>query len=476
MALLLLNSTRQLKRKTIPNLPAYSSIIMALNFSGVDLQLYFNAITAGHVSIFTFVVLPPFMICILCILALVFTKGLIVKIRVLLINILTAEALNWFVFFIVYLGWPLRFITNEDISCKIYVSLFAIMAVLKFASTSIYGVGVYLFVRHGEKKLKWYVIIPYIVVTWTVTSMTLGVIPYIKEYGAIPIKGWCIVDSSSALFFVIAVSHVIGATFFVSIEVICCILTVVYIKRNTSEGNSRVKKATTKVLGYLAIISILSFINVVLPYVYLIATQFQTVPNRNAANLSSFLALSYLIKIIPNILAFPTPIITILLLKPLRDAIKTISKKACPCWPKNRVHPANTKENHATSNTGVSLDANIESSQTVGSPTATTDQSPTATDQGLPATDQGLAATDKGLDATDQGPATDKGLTATDQGLIATDKGLVTTDQGPATTDQGLVATDKGLTATDQGPATTDQCSATTKIDLNTNPDSTGTH
>ena len=212
---------------------------MALNFSGVDLQLYFNAITAGHVSIFTFVVLPPFMICILCILALVFTKGLIVKIRVLLINILTAEALNWFVFFIVYLGWPLRFVTNEDISCKIYVSLFAIMAVLKFASTSIYGVGVYLFIKHGEKKLKWYVIIPYIVVTWTVTSMTLGVIPYIKEYGAIPIKGWCIVDSSSALFFVIAISHVIGAAFFVSIEVICCILTVVYIKHNTSEGNSR---------------------------------------------------------------------------------------------------------------------------------------------------------------------------------------------------------------------------------------------
>ena len=156
--------------KEKPNLPAYSSIIMALNFSGVDLQLYFNAITAGHVSIFTFVVLPPFMICILCILALVFTKGLIVKIRVLLINILTAEALNWFVFFIVYLGWPLRFITNEDISCKIYVSLFAIMAVLKFASTSIYGVGVYLFIRHGEKKLKWYVIIPYIVVTWTVSD------------------------------------------------------------------------------------------------------------------------------------------------------------------------------------------------------------------------------------------------------------------------------------------------------------------
>ena len=133
---------------------------MVLNFSGVNLQLYFNTITAGHVSILTFVVLPPFLICILCILALVFAKEPILKIRVLLINILTAEALNWFIFFTMYLGWPVHFITNEDISWKIYICLFATIIVLKFASISIYGVSVYLFVRHGEKKLKWYVIIP----------------------------------------------------------------------------------------------------------------------------------------------------------------------------------------------------------------------------------------------------------------------------------------------------------------------------
>ena len=367
-------------RKATPNLPVYSSIIMALNFSGVDLQLYFNAITAANVSIFTFLVLPPFLICILCMLALLFAKELNVKIRVLLINILTAEALFWFVYSIVYLGWPVRFITNEDISCKIYLSLFVIIVVLKFASTSIYGVSVYLFVRHGEKKLKWYVIIPYIVVTWTVTSMTLGVIPYLKEYIVIPNKGWCIVDSSTALFLVMAVLHVIGATLFVSIEVICCILTVVYIKHNTLEENSPVKKAITKILGYLAIVSVLSFFNVILPYVYLIATLFQTAPNSNAVNLRSFVVFNYLIRLFPNILAFPTPIITIVLLKPLRDAIKTISKKACPCWPKNRVHPANTEENQATGTIGVSLDVNTERSHTVGSPTATNHQGSATTD------------------------------------------------------------------------------------------------
>ena len=56
---------------------------------------------------------------------------------------------------------------------------------------------------------------------------------------------------------------------------------------------------------------------------------------------------------VPNLTAFGTPIVTIILLKPVRDAIKTMSKKVCPCWPNNQVHPATTEEQHATGTTGV---------------------------------------------------------------------------------------------------------------------------
>ena len=45
------------------------------------------------------------------------------KIRLLLINIFTAEVLNWLSFIPMYLGWPARFINGGVISCKLFVSL-----------------------------------------------------------------------------------------------------------------------------------------------------------------------------------------------------------------------------------------------------------------------------------------------------------------------------------------------------------------
>ena len=50
-----------------------------------------------------------------------------------------------------------------------------------------------------------------------------------------------------------------------TIQLICSILTVVYIKRNTLEENTVIKKAIAKVLAYLAVASILSFINNIIP-------------------------------------------------------------------------------------------------------------------------------------------------------------------------------------------------------------------
>ena len=52
---------------------------------------------------------------------------------------------------------------------------------------------------------------------------------------------------------------VLGLAFLV-FQLVCSILTIVYIKRNVLEGNTAVKKAVTKVLVYLAVASILSII------------------------------------------------------------------------------------------------------------------------------------------------------------------------------------------------------------------------
>ena len=172
------------------------------------------------------------------------------KICLLLINIFTAEVLNWFSFFILYLGWTARFINKEGTMCKLFHSLFIITGLLKLAGTSFFAVCVYVFIKHGDKKLKWYIIIPCIVVTWTVVSTTLGVPPYLKDYGAQSFRGFCIVNISSGLFLGMCVLVILGALFFLSIQLIWCILTIIYMKRNVLEEDIPMKKAIAKVLGY----------------------------------------------------------------------------------------------------------------------------------------------------------------------------------------------------------------------------------
>ena len=319
----------------------------SLNFSGVDLKLYFDANTAATISIFTFLVLPPFLLCLLCVLALALAKDINAKIRLLLINIFTAETLNWLSFFIMYLGWAARFIDGQVIICKLFISLYVITGLLKFASTSIYAVSVYIFIKHGDKKLKWYVIIPYIAVTWTVVTLTVGVPPYLENYGAQNVKGFCIPNGIfSGPYIATGVLLTVGALFFLSIELISCILTFIYMKRNALRGDTSVQKAIAKVVGYMAVVSVLSFVSSVFPYFTSIIFE-RTLPDRS---LATFLAGIYMIRVFANITTFPTPIVTIILLKPVRDAIKTMSKKVCACYYKNR---ETTTEEH--SSTGASL-------------------------------------------------------------------------------------------------------------------------
>ena len=113
------------------------------------------------------------------------------------------------------------------------------------------------FIKHGDKKLKWYVIIPYIAVTWTVVTLTLSVPPYLEEFGSQTVKGFCTAKRFSGPYIGMVVLLAVGAVFFLSIELISCILTFIYMKRNALKGDTSVKKAIAKVLGYMAVVSVL---------------------------------------------------------------------------------------------------------------------------------------------------------------------------------------------------------------------------
>ena len=125
---------------------------------------------------------------------------------------------------------------------------------------------------------------------------------------------------------------VLGLAFLV-FQLVCSILTIVYIKRNVLEGNTAVKKAVTKVLVYLAVASILSII-------YSVSTVIISFISGNRV------IVSYIFRrLVFNIPAIATPIVAIILLKPIRVAMKAMGKKVS-CCPNNQVAPAPATAEH----------------------------------------------------------------------------------------------------------------------------------
>ena len=295
---------------------------MAFNLSGVDISKYYDINTAVSISLFSILVLPPLLLCVLCVLALVFAKEINSKIRLLLINIFAVEICKWISYTLFYLGLPIRLLYQDSVTCKLFVS-FSFIAAQIFVAVAFYAIHVYIFIKYGEKKLKWTVVIPLLIVSWTV-HIAAAIVPSFDEFGSMNNNGFCTSNPDSILYkgFISAIAGL--ELLFLSIQLICSILTIVYIRRNTLEGNTNVKKAVAKVLAYFAIASILSFINNILPAINPLV--YNAIADDDIATI---VAVYYLLRLVFNIPSIATPIVTIVMLKSVRDALKTTIKKIC---------------------------------------------------------------------------------------------------------------------------------------------------
>ena len=305
---------------------------MAFNLSSVDIGLYFVCNTAVNTLLFSLMILPPFVLCLVCILALFFARDINSKIWLLLVNIFTAEICNWISYTIITVGWPIRFHYKELISCKVFTSSFILSGIQRFIAGAIYAVNVYIFIKYGDKKLKWYMIVPFVIITWLVT-VAISTLPYFLDSQVKNVHGFCSFDPGSRLFVIAALGILTVAVTLLVVQLIFGLLTVVFIKRNVLVENTDVKKAIAKVLAYLLIASILSFINNVVPLI-------GPVLRRLTADddIIGIIATNYVIRSIFNVPAIATPIVAILLLKPVRLALKTIPRRLCP---NNRIYPVN---------------------------------------------------------------------------------------------------------------------------------------
>ena len=283
---------------------------MAFNLTGVDQELFLIGNTIANIGLFVITALPMIILCGVCVLALFFAKDINWPIRVLIINILSAEACPW-------LGLTLRFLAYAPraklrgalVICKVVLNFTITGATQKFLATALYAIMVFIFVHYGVKKLKWKIIIPCIALSW-LYSILYGMVVYFNSFGLFESSGFC--DSNPGLLF--RITLYIGIV--ISVSLLCTtivfgIMTYVYIKRNTLESNVEVKKAVAKNLIYLSFAVIFSFIFNMVP---------ATFPFIRAAfedkGLLSLIVITYILRVfIPSAL---TPIAAMITLKPIR--------------------------------------------------------------------------------------------------------------------------------------------------------------
>ena len=309
---------------------------MDLNITGVDNQLYYDVNVALNVCFFIFLSLLPLLLCVLVILALVLAKTINIKIRVLLINIFAVEILGRIIYAIYFLGWIVRLNYNEIISCKLFYIAYIVASVQKCTCGTLYAINIFLFIKYGEKKLKWSVIIPSIVLSWVMISIISIILVLVLPPDSVRYSfGSCYLRIvSSPLIPTILVVLIAQSFVFMIIQIVMAIVTCVYIKKHTLEGNVQIKKAVTKVLVYIIVVSINNFISTIIPVLsYFIGELF---PGSSAVVTTARNYICLLITCAPGL---ATPLVTIALLKPVRDEIKKMSKILF-CNKDNRIHPA----------------------------------------------------------------------------------------------------------------------------------------
>lgn len=70
-----------------------------------------------------------------------FTQTIVWKMRALLINLYTAEVINWLAGSVLFSGYPIRAYQRQD-SCSVVFSLGTISAAQKFSAVALYAVSV----------------------------------------------------------------------------------------------------------------------------------------------------------------------------------------------------------------------------------------------------------------------------------------------------------------------------------------------
>ena len=154
---------------------------------GIDISTAYSV----NFPLLFLLVLPSLLLSFFCVVALIISGEINRKISLLLTSILTADIINCLCPALYFLGLPIaHLLQTEGALCTFSINLLSIALTHRIPASTIYALNVYIFIKYGERGLKWYAVIPLISATW-IYSIVFG-IPY--YFSVVNIVWWLSVN------------------------------------------------------------------------------------------------------------------------------------------------------------------------------------------------------------------------------------------------------------------------------------------
>ena len=296
-----------------------------------------------HLIPYLGLVAPALVLSVLTTLALILAGDMNKKIRALLINIFIAEIVLCLRLSVTFLAYPIRQMleigdTALDGLCRLQICIGIIAVLSKVGTITLYAVMVHIFIKYNIKKVKWYMLAIPMTVTWVISvgfCLPAAIRHRAEAHNIIIFQGFCLENLESE-----EVYKGIMRQFFIQLivgwilEVVICggiIVTfsslIIHLMKKTSltEGP---KRAIAKNLLFLSVDALLSIIcGVVLPTIVLVATPEPSDTDVQREFIKAAVR-GNVVVIILSLVSLYT-LVTIVLLKPVREAMKTLVVKCC---------------------------------------------------------------------------------------------------------------------------------------------------
>ena len=279
--------------------------------------------------------------------ALLRAKRIDSKMKAILINNFVPDLLISISGFGFYALHPYRAYSAIDRSqsCSISFITIFIGQLSNTLAPPLFAVAVYVFVKYNIKKLKWSVIICYIVVSWSISL--IGVVPLAVDYeDVIIVDGFCEYSPDSLADYIPFTLYVLGLVFCICVTILFDILNYCYVKSNSLSTSTDSPDPTKKALVKLLVFDVLKGCTLMLQifvflYAFLSPVSFGAVEG-NVVSTVVF----YLVSFFYGLTILLGPIVAVALLKPVRDALKQMFGLPCNCHlPHNRATPRSDQGN-----------------------------------------------------------------------------------------------------------------------------------